>query len=358
LQRVDILSGIGEYGLLLCGIDDGKDLSEPVDSINERTGETQGNPSYDLLYLKPFSRDVVSIKKKESDNRSPRYGKPLLYEIAFEDVRSGYTSTNRKTVHWTRVIHIADNRMDSDILGVPRLRAVYNRLLDVRKILSGSAEMFWKGGFPGYVFEVTPENVGADIDTDALKDELESWSQGLQRYLSLTGVTAKSLDPQIADPSNHVSTHLKCIAIAMDVPYRIFMGSEEAKLASGQDITAWNKRLARRQHDYVSPHIIEPFIDRMVKYGVLPEPKERIRIEWPDLNAPGEKERAEIAKSSTESLAKYVGGGVDTLIPPKEYLRKFLGMSEEEADAIEQAAVEHISEGEGEEPEGGEGDEE
>ena len=38
LQRIDVLSGIGEFGVLLLGLNDGKPLSDVVEGINEITG--------------------------------------------------------------------------------------------------------------------------------------------------------------------------------------------------------------------------------------------------------------------------------------------------------------------------------
>ena len=40
---------------------------------------------------------------------------------------------NRK-VHWTRVIHIAESTLENPIYGIPRLRPVYNRLMDIEKV--------------------------------------------------------------------------------------------------------------------------------------------------------------------------------------------------------------------------------
>ncbi len=139
LQRIDSLSGIGEFGILLLGIDDGKELNLPVDGINEKTGEkVEGKRERKLLYLKPFSQSVVKIKTKETDVTSPRYGFPVVYTIDFADETSDSATIRTKEVHWTRVIHVADNRDTSEILGIPRMRNVFNRLLDVMKILSGS----------------------------------------------------------------------------------------------------------------------------------------------------------------------------------------------------------------------------
>ncbi|KKK65744.1 hypothetical protein LCGC14_2971080, partial [marine sediment metagenome] len=159
LQRIDSLSGIGEFGILLLGIDDGKDLNKPIEGIDLKTGEKTESKKkeHKLLYLKPFDQSVVKIKTNEGDITSPRYGFPTMYTIDFAAETSSSSDINTKEVHWTRVIHVADNRDTSETLGIPRMRNVFNRILDVRKILSGSGEMFWKGGFPGYSLEVNPD---------------------------------------------------------------------------------------------------------------------------------------------------------------------------------------------------------
>jgi hypothetical protein len=346
LQRVDELSGIGHYGVLLLGLGDGAELSDPVDGMDE-AGQQVGKPQHSLLYLRVFDESLVDIASYETDPTNPRFGFPTAYNITFHDPNlqeSGAVATQDQTtkrVHWHRVLHVADNRKSSEVFGVPRMRPVYNRLYDLRKLLGGSAEMFWKGAFPGYSFEVSPEMGEVEIDSAALRTEFESYSNGLQRYLALTGVQAKSLAPQVADPQAHVDAQLQAIAITLGVPMRVFMGSEQAQLASGQDARAWNRRVDRRREKYLTPMLIRPYIDRLITLGVLPEPVE-YTVRFPDLAAPTDEDRAGIALRRTEAFAKYVGGGVDTLIPPMEFLTIVCGMRDEEAEAIMEAAYDHI----------------
>ena len=285
---------------------------------------------------------------KEADVNSPRFGFPTMYTMEFEGTASSETQVT-KEVHWTRVIHIADGRESSEINGTPRMQPVYNRLLDLRKILGGSGEMFWKGGFPGLSFESESEPGDTAIDFDSLKTQMDSYMNGMQRYLATEGMTVKSLAPQVASPKEHVETNMRNIAISMGVPYRIFLGTEEAKLASAQDMRTWNKRIAARQTNYVSPYIIKPFVDRMIIFGILPEPTE-YTVDWPDLNAPTDEDKATVAKILTEAISKYVAGGVDALIPPMEFLTTILGMSQEEVEAIETAAFGWIGLEEDDEP--------
>jgi len=137
---------------------------------------------------------------------------------------------------------------------------------------------------------------------------------------------------------NHIESNMRNIAISLGIPYRIFLGTEEAKLASAQDVRTWNKRVSERQENYVVPFVIRPFIDRMIIFGVLSEPKE-YAVDWPDLNAPTDEDKANVAKLLTEAFSKYVAGGVDNLIPPMEYFKTVIGMTQEEVDAIEKAAM-------------------
>jgi len=336
LQRIDSLSGIGEFGVLLLGINDGKELSVPVEGINLATGEKAGNKKHELIYLKPFDQSAVDIKTVELSRTSPRYGFPTSYNINFESGTAGDIKMSQE-VHWTRVIHIADGRDSSEVYGTPRMECVYNRLLDLRKILGGSGEMFWRGGFPGLSFESEGGPEAAEMDVASLKDQVENYMQGLQRYFASEGVTVKSLAPQVAGPKEHVDVNMRQIAISLGIPYRIFLGSEEAKLASSEDKETWNARLSRRQYGYVNPFIIRPCIDRLIILSILPEPKEYF-IDWPDLSAPTDKDIADIGKVRTESLSAYVASGINQLIPPVEYLTLILGMTMDEAKAIEKAS--------------------
>ena len=340
LNRIDILSGIGQFGILLLGINDGKQLYMPVNGINPVTGEVIGKNKYQLLYLRPFDESVVTVRTKEEDVTSPRYGLPKTYSVAFKDTTSGGSDTIvTKVIHWTRVLHVADNREVSEINGIPRMKSVYNRLLDLRKIVAGSGEMFWKGGFPGMALKLG-EGVAAptgDSLTD-LRTQIKDYQDGLQRWLSLENIEVQELKPQISDPEPHVRVQIQYICVTLGIPFRIFMGSEAAHLASTEDKNTWNARIKERQENYISPLLIRLLIDRLIMFGVLPEVEEYF-IDWPDLSAPGEKEVAEIAVRKTEALAKYVAGGVDEMFPPKEFLMMVMGMSEDDAKAVIDAAM-------------------
>lgn len=366
LQRADELSGIGQYGAILWGIDDGKALNTPVDGSDQweestgtpRPGKT--TPDRKIIFIRIFDASLIRIATYETDATKPRFGKPLTYTIQVQDPRNqehGATATapnlTETTVHWSRISHIADNCKTSEVLGTPRMQPVWNRLYDLRKILGGSGEMYWKGGFPGLSLETQPGLENAEIDQEKTREMMADYMNGMQRYLALTGMSAKSLSPQIADPSSTFEVQIKAICVTLGVPYRVFMGIEEGVVSGDQATRAWVGRLENRQTRYVTPMLLNPVIQRLIDIGVLPDTKEPRgwTVEWPDLSTPSEGDRADVAGKQTEALAKYVSGGVDTLIPPMQYLTLVLGFDDDTAESILGAAVEHLEDVKNEETE-------
>jgi len=54
-------------------------------------------------------------------------------------------------------------------------------------------------------------------------------------------------------------------------------------------------------------------------------------VEWPDVDALSETDKATIGNTRTTAIAAYVAGGCEALIPPLHFLTKVLGFDEEEA---------------------------
>ena len=307
-----------------------------------------GQPTRKLLYIRVFDESMVQVVQYEANIRNPRFGQPLMYLVTLNDPSQPHTGIGLPLatvrVHWSRVIHIADNLRNSEIFGVPRMQPVYNRLLDLRKLYGGSAEMYWAGAFPGLSLETNP-NLGGDvlIDQTAVRSMMGQYRNGLQRYLQLTGMSAKVLSPTVVDPTQQVDKQIEAICIELTIPVRVFKGSERGELASNQDDSTWNDRVRHRQVTHVTPRIIVPLIERFILIGILPKPKQWY-CKWPDLDAQTKLQKAQILLQKAQAYSAYVAGNVQSIVPPMAFMTKVDDFDEQDAQQILQDAEDKMQE--------------
>lgn len=351
LARLDELCGIGTFGLLLIGIDDGKELSEPIEGI-DKNGDRVGKSGkrYKLTYLRVFDESAITITSYEDDKNCRRYKQPLTYEI---DLGASVTSKQQTqhskegsvSVHWTRVIHVADNVVSSNLFGVPRMIPVINNLMNLRKLYGGDAEIWWKNASRSMILETHPQLGGkVKYNSATMKAELEKFNSGLQRDLITTGFNAKTLAPSAVDPSSHIDIQIDAICVQLETPKRIFLGSERGELASTQDADAWENRLKGRRNRHVTPRVTGPVINRFILIGVLPQPGEVFYIAWDPLEFMTPLEKAQIFSARMDGITKYIGGEAFSIISPLSILVRELGYTKEEALEELQAAEDAMEE--------------
>ena len=333
-----------------------EDIPGDVAEDNPNAGEQEDTPEpvqqvetkRKLLYMRVFDESLIQITRYEADTTNSRFGQPVMYLVTINDPKEMHSGIGLTTatisVHWSRVIHVADNLNSSEVFGVPRMRPVWNRLCDLKKLYGGSAEMYWKAAFMGLALETHPQ-LGGDVQLDIteLRQQLERYQNSLQRYLAIEGTHVNPLAPQVVSPADHIDKEIEAICVQLDVPKRKFMGSERGELASSQDDGDWNGTLMERQTNYLTPKIIIPFVDRLIMIGILPPPTQ-YKLKWPDLNSLEADEQAQIGLQQTQAIAAYMQGGCDALISPQDYLVYVLGFDEEEAEAILDNTHQHLAE--------------
>lgn len=338
ISRADRISGIGEYGILLLGFDDAAKMEQPVESAKN------------LLYLHPYTQQTATIDRWIKDIKDRRYGLPEMYNVNLSNAdKTGHSSIR---AHWTRVIHVAEGLYENNVYGTPRLRPVLNRLQDLELISGGSAEMFWRGAFPGYGFK---NDEGADISPQTLsdlQDEIEEYVHGLKRYIRLQNMSVEDLTVQVADPSKHFEILVSLISSATGIPKRILLGSERGELSSTQDRENWADRIQERRENYAGPRIIRELIDRLTSVGVLPEPVNGYEVRWPDAHVVSEADAAKVAETKAKALAAYASAmGADSIVPPDIFLTRFLGFTKQEVaeinDMIAQMKADEAAEADG-----------
>lgn len=341
LREAQIHSGIGHFGCILLGIDDGRELHEPVAGFRDNALKPFVWPSEDkrreLKYMRVFDETHVKILKWETNQRSPRYGMPVLYQFTIH--KTDYWNTTPQysdtvKVHWSRVVHVNDGKGSNILFSPPRQLPVWNNLLSLQKVVAGSAEMFWKGAFMG--FALTLMN-GYEVDDNAaakedVQDAMEKFQNGLQRYLGIPGWDIKELSPQIVDPNPHANVQVDEICVCLKMPKMVFLGSERGEQAGTQNSLNWNERVNGFRNDTCTPCYIVPLINRLIMCRVLNKPKQGIKAEWPMSEQISIKDQAERDRKRVQMCQMYVMAGLVYLIPPEVFVLEFLKVEKHKAD--------------------------
>lgn len=284
LVNADIVSRIGRYGVLVLMVNDGRALNQPIGDATE------------LKDVQPLSeRRVVDYELGENPTNA-RYNLPVEWQLDFED-----DSEPSKDVHWTRVVHIAEQQREHPVYGIPALEPVYNRVMDWQKVIGGAAEMFWRGADRKMVATLDPDAGRLDDEND-LKAQVEEMRHGLRDTVYGRGLGIDQLDGEDVDPTGVKNAILDAISSETGIPKRILIGSERGELASTQDRANFYGNIADRRAMHANGDILRPFVDRLQKATIVPEGD--YRIYWPEVHELGKSERAEIQASRAEAVSK------------------------------------------------------
>jgi uncharacterized protein len=320
LERVDRLAGIGRFGVLLIGARDNQALSVPLKAHSLKT-------TTDILYLSAFAEGSVTILTYERDPQSVRFGLPDTYQIQMGSAALGFGS---EVVHWSRLLHVAEDLTEDEVFGRPRLERVFNRLQDLMKIVGGGAEAAWRVMDRGLHADVR-EGFKLD-DPDAVSDEIENYLHGLQRFIRTQGMTVTPLGADMVDPSGLFGIEISLIAAAANIPQRFLIGSAAGALASAaEDAKQLAGDIKARRTWFAEPMMLRPFLDRLVWTGALPAPTGgNYDVIWHPLFELNELEHAQIAGTYASAIAAYAPSGTAAdVVPLKEFRAEYLKLSPE-----------------------------
>jgi hypothetical protein len=353
LCRMDKLSGVGRFGIMVLGFNDGGELSDEIPvTFNEDESKWQPADSIErkLMWATPYSEAQVTIKKTEDDQTSPRYGMPVSYLVKM-DIPSEHepNKIDEIEVHWTRAWHLVDNKTSSNVFGIPRLKKYTNRLYDILKIAAGSGEGYWAAATPAIFLGSDKPLPAGSIDKVELREQMFKLRNSLQKYLAVAGMEATVLAPKMNDPGPYLDVHITLMCIGIGVPKRVFMGTEEAKLAGEQDASAWGRRVHKRRVGHVTNNVILGFFNHLQMVGACPLPgDDGVNVAWPEPSAETELDRVEVAKKWVEAIVSYMNGGIASLIPEKFFLSTIMGLTSEEIEQIMEEVEETLRTLEGE----------
>lgn len=323
--QLDKLSCIGQYAILILGFNDVQDVETGF------AAPVQKSSSLKLIYVNACAEDAAVIDEYETDPNNPRYGLPLFYTISLS---TGENTTKDVKMHYSRVLHVLNKSVDSKILGEPVLKRVWNRLMDLEKLTGGSAEMYWRGAYPGFSAKVDKDYTAPEGLAENLEEQIKLYEHNLTRMLVNEGVDIKSFSQQIASPKDAQDIQIQMISTETGIPKRILVGSERGELSSSQDQDSWLTLIQTRREEQANIQIIEPFVETLMLYGILPTAEEW-QVDWSQLNVMGDKDRTNIGKVRAEALKTYTQTLASEVVPVNVFLKYFLGFTPEQIKEIE-----------------------
>lgn len=257
IERADILNRIGAMSVLFVGVPDGREPSEPVGKV---TGD-----GFKSIYFQPFAYDGIEITKIVNDPKDPRYGLPELYQVSRQsrgDTEKDTSGTSAIVVHWSRIIHMSEGALDSNVEGTPFLQPIYNRIIDINKATGGSAEAYFRNARGKIAFEVDKDFAASTLDPSSMKKLDESAMQFTNEWkdhIYTAGAKATAIDTPHHSPRDTVMASLWEVAGYSGYPIRILTGEGSGQLAGSEDQLALNAIIADRQNTVCADWVVRVF---------------------------------------------------------------------------------------------------
>lgn len=322
LAATDRLAQIGEFAVLWIGVDDGqRDFAQPIEKGSLKVPEK-------LMFLRQYGQNAVTIKTVVTDELDPRIGLPNTYEIELTPITAEASTQQsaRKVVHWTRLLHVPSKRVLNDVLGLPKLQNVFNRLLDLEKTAGGSAEMFWQNAAGKLVVKRDTPYEGNDDEAQAAWDQqIKNFIHGLKRVIELTGSgDVKKLEADNPQPAEIAGVLMQLISAGSGIPSRILFGSERGELASTQDRNNFADDMSARRMEYAEPVLVRQLLERLEYFGIV-QNSMVLQVEWPAIDPLAADEQAAVQEKRALAMKNIAPGGDPGNVFTNEEIRETLG---------------------------------
>ena len=298
LEAADVLNRIGSFSVLYVGIAG----QNPMDPIMPVAG---GVKHLNKVFFKPYAEDGIIISNTEGEVTNERFGLPTMYQLTVRTRTNSSQPIQEKTVnvHWSRIVHLAEGALDSEIEGLPALENILNRLVDLNKSVGGSAEAFFRNARQKIVLEADDKDFKNNFSPEAKADldtATEAFQNGWQDFIKLHGIKAKSLDAPYHDPKETVMAAVKMISGATKIPIRILLGEGAGQLAGNEDKDSYNNLIDQRQKLWCC-NWLERLFEILAAAGLLAIP-DNMDIKFPINEAMNEKQKSEVTKNNSEAM--------------------------------------------------------
>lgn len=303
LKGLDTRQRVGRYAGLFMRVRDGLSPEMPLE------GKLSGLET--LVDMVPLYESQLDVSSTQDDALADDFGMPMMYQFT-----SG-TAGNRNEkagssfqIHPSRIIIASEDSDNSGIYGIPVLESIYNSLMDLRKVLGGGGEGFYKNASQSIVFDLKdPASARTNSDLlDKFNEQYDEFSQNRSRRAMWTpGMESNVLASNLISPKEFAESLAFDIAAGSNYPSSELFGNQTGRLAGDQDRKGFLSQVQARRVDF-GTDLVTAALDWLIEHGVLPA--STYTVEWPDAMAPSADEKLSNAeKMATVNKTQFESGG-------------------------------------------------
>ena len=334
LKGLDTRQRVGRYSGMFMRVRDSKMPDQPIEGKLSGVGA--------IMQMVPLYEGQLEVLEIDNDPRSERYTLPNTYQFK----SSGAGSRNEKAadsfvIHHSRIVPAAEGADNGGIYGIPALESCYNSLMDLRKIIGGGGEGFYKNAAQNIVFDLKDAS-SAKSNADLLtkfNEQYDEFSRNRSRRAIWTpGMEAKALNSDLITPKDFFTNALNDVAASAKIPSTLLIGQQTGRLASQEDSRGFLSGINSRNENFVS-EMTRDVIDWCIEFGILPSAE--YTIEWDDLLALSDTERLDNAVKMADTNAKQFASGGESAFDADE-IREAAGFEVREEDEPGGETIEEI----------------
>lgn len=287
MHALDKRQRVGRYAGMFFRIRDGKSPDKPIKNRLNGIGA--------IVQIVPLYEGQLDVLETDYDSKSENYGMPTMYQFNGGEAGNRNNVLGSFSIHPDRVVIISEEADIGGIYGISSLEAPYNSLMDMRKILGGGAEGFYKNAAQNIVFSLQ-DGASAQSNAAMLEKFNEQYDEfahnRMRRAMWTPGMDAKTLESSLVGPKDFFFNSLYDIAASCKIPATILIGQQTGRLASSEDSRSFLSMINSRRENFGTT-AVNAVLDWFIKWGVLPLAE--YEVVWDDLLALSQNEQLDNA---------------------------------------------------------------
>ena len=219
----------------------------------------------------------------------------VLQHYVYAEPQTDISPARNVNVHPDRVVIVGDPSGSR-----PLLKAGFNALTTLEKVLGGAGESFLKNASRqlnvNYDSDVDLEDIaranGGSVAElhENLSGHVRDINSGADLLMMTQGATVNPMTVAVSDPMPSYTVALQVFAASVKIPVKVLVGNITGERASTEDIKQLNARCQSRRISEVTAYI-EKFVTKLKLIGMLAAGQ--YSIMWNDLRESTDGERAD-----------------------------------------------------------------